>query len=136
MSARLRRTPALRRLEWLLDGLDGKPGWGTDVGRVLAPEFLDRVSPTVFLDTYRRRSKEFAPVSARLMAAGDHDARADIVDAAGRVSVLRCQVEHADPYRIVGTWMAPFVPSGLRPRLPLDFTGQQFPHSAANAQLV
>jgi predicted kinase len=90
----------------------------------------------VFLDTYRRRSKEFAPVSVRLIAAGDHAARADIVDAAGRVWVLHCQVEHGEPCRVVATWMAPFVPSGLGPRLPVDFTAHQFPHSAANAQLV
>jgi predicted kinase len=136
MGVNVRPTPALRRLEWLLDGLDGQAGWGSDVTEVLAPEFLKLLSPAVFVDTYRRRSEQFAPVSVRLVEAGDHAARADILDRAGQVSVLHCQVEHSEPYRITRCWLAPLVPEGLAPRLPLDFTGRQFPDHPAGARLV
>lgn len=136
MSVEVRSTPALRRLEWLLQGLDGQVGWGADVEAVLAPAFLATIPATLFLDTYRRRSKQFAPVSVRLLQTREHGARAEVVDPAGQVSVVHCQVEHSEPFRITRTWMEPFVPAGLGPRLPLDFTGREFPHRAAGAQLV
>lgn len=136
MKANVRPTPALRRLEWLLDGLDGLDGWGADLTEVLAPQFLEQFSPAVFLDAYRRRSQQFAPVLVRLIEARDHDARADIVDRAGHVSVVHCQVEHSEPHRITRTWMAPLVPKDLGPRLPLNFAGCEFSHHPVDAQLV
>lgn len=33
------RSAAMDRLGWILDGLDGQEGWGSDAADVLAPEF-------------------------------------------------------------------------------------------------
>ena len=36
---RLLSGPVRHRLEWVLDGLDGTPGWGADAAEVFAPEY-------------------------------------------------------------------------------------------------
>lgn len=55
-------TPALARLRWLLDGLDGRWSARADVESALAPDFTARVAPGVFLDVTRGRADRFAPI--------------------------------------------------------------------------
>ena len=116
-------TPATRRLQWLLAGLDGAEGWGSDAAEVLAPEFAAFVAPARFVEVYRSRSQRFAPVSVILLEGGENAARAHLRDRAGGIEVLHCHVEEAAPHRITRTWMAPLVPPDLAARLPFTFAG-------------
>jgi hypothetical protein len=47
-------SPAARRLGWILDGLNGNPGWGADASDVLAPEFALLVPPNMLAGRIRR----------------------------------------------------------------------------------
>ncbi|MET9227628.1 ATP-binding protein [Lentzea sp. NPDC003310] len=127
--------PALTRLEWLLDGLDGTPGWGADAADVFADEFTAAVTPERYVEVTRARSANYAPVAVVGLDAGETTAQARIRRHDGTVDVVSCVVETAPPHRIVSTWVAGLVPSDLTPRLPADFTGSDLP-PATNARLV
>jgi hypothetical protein len=60
----LAETPAVRRLQWILDGLDGVAGWGTDAAGVLAPALATVVAPEQYVDFCRARST-LSPVRSR-----------------------------------------------------------------------
>jgi len=118
---RLTRTPALRRLEFLLDGLDGHAGWEARVGDALAPEFTDRIPVETYVTVVRDRSRRYAPVALVGIDAGQHTARARLRNDAGDIDVLTCIVEPDPPHRITMTWMQGLVPANLTPRLPMAF---------------
>lgn len=48
-------SPAMDRLGWMLDGLQGTAGWGGDAADVLAPEFAARMPPDTFAERVRQR---------------------------------------------------------------------------------
>jgi predicted kinase len=119
---RLVRGPAVERLEWILDGLDGVPGWGADAAEVLAPEFTTAVPAHRIVEVTRRRSAAYAPVAVVGVEVAGHTARARIRNRDGTVDVVTCTVEPRPPHRITATWVAGLVPADLTPRLPMDFT--------------
>ena len=53
--------PAMDRLGWILDGLNGAVDWGSDAADVLAPEFAALVPPEVLTERVRQRAEAFAP---------------------------------------------------------------------------
>ncbi|PWJ53983.1 hypothetical protein SAMN06264364_10965 [Quadrisphaera granulorum] len=128
----VRPTVAIRRLEWVLEGLDSKPGWGADAAVVMAPAFADVVPPEMFVNAYQRRAERFAPVTVvALEADGDYSARASVADVEGAISVVHCHVEEAEPHRITRTWMLGYVPDGLTDRLPVVFGVDDVPSARA-----
>lgn len=133
---RFAASPALARLEWILDGLDGKPGWGADASDVLAAVFTAVVTPERYVEVTRGRAADYAPVVVVGLDVSETTARARIRRQDGTVDVVSCVVEAARPYRIVSTWVAGLVPTDLTPRLPADFTDYDLPSAATNARLI
>jgi predicted kinase len=129
--------PAVERLEWVLDGLDGARGWGDDAAEVLAAEFAAVVPPEQYVKITRRRAMDYSPVVVLgLDIVADTTARARIRRHDGTVDVVSCTVESAAPHRIVHTWVTGLVPDDLTPRLPADFAGHDVPDTATDARLI
>jgi predicted kinase len=115
--------PAMDRLGWILDGLNGADGWGGDAADVLAPEFAALVPPDVFAERVRRRAATFAPGTVTGFDSGEHTARARVRVRDGSVQVVTCTVEPAAPHRISSTRTMALIPPFLTPQLPVDFAG-------------
>jgi predicted kinase len=115
--------PAVDRLGWILDGLNGADGWGGDAADVLAPEFAALVPPDVFAERVRQRAATFAPGTVTGFDSGEHTARARVRVRDGSVQVVTCTVEPAAPHRISSTRTMALIPPFLTPQLPADFTG-------------
>jgi predicted kinase len=130
-------SPAMERLGWILDGLNGAAGWGGDAADVLAPEFAALVPPEVFTERVRQRAATFAPATVTGFDMSDHTARARIRVRDGSVQVVTCTVEPAAPHRVRASTTMALIPSVLTSRLPADFTG--YPELAglgAGARLI
>jgi len=131
-------SPAMERLGWILDGLNGAAGWGGgDDANVFAPEFAALVPPDVFTQRLRQQAAIFAPATVTGFDTSDHTARARIRVRDGSVQVVTCIVEPAAPYRIRACRTMPLIPSVLTARLPADFT--RYPELAgrgAGARLI
>ncbi|MDQ2837432.1 MAG: AAA family ATPase [Actinomycetota bacterium] len=123
------RTPAIARLEWILDGLNAGPGWGTDLDQVFDPDFLAAIAPLDYRQVVEERALKYAPVELVGLEVAEHTAKATLRNQAGEVGVLSCTVEPVSPYRIVQTYLQPVVPPGLTARLPMDCSG--WPATAA-----
>lgn len=71
-------SPAVDRLGWILDGLNGAAGWGGDAADVLAPEFAALVPPDAFAERVRQRAAAFAPGVVTGLDTSGHTARARV----------------------------------------------------------
>lgn len=130
-------SPAVDRLGWILDGLNGVADWGGDAADVLAPEFAALMPPDAFAERVRQRAAAFAPGIVTGLDTGDHTARARVRVRDGSVQVVTCTVEPAAPHRIRATRTMALIPSVLAPRLPPDFTGyQELAGRGAGARLI
>ena len=123
------RSAAMDRLGWILDGLDGQEGWGSDAADVLAPEFTAIRPAHRLVELTRQRSAAHAPVAVVGIDITGHTARARIRNHDGGTDIVSCTVEPGPPHRITDTWLAGFVPAGLTPRLPMDFAAYPLPAS-------
>lgn len=132
---RLIRSPAVTRLDWILDGLDGVDGWGRDAADVLAADFAAAVPPEAYAALTRTRSRSYAPLVVVGVEAEGYTARARIRRPDGTLDVVVCTVAPEPPYRIVSTWVMGLVPDHVTPRLPFDFDGYDLPR-AADARLI
>jgi predicted kinase len=119
----LAATPALTRLRWLLDGLNGRWPAQTGVESALAPDFAARVAPAAFLDRTRGRADTFAPIRVVGLDADEQTATARFLTRDQELWVSHLEVEAATPHRITLTYTQRWVPDYLSPRLPTDFTG-------------
>jgi predicted kinase len=129
--------PAMDRLDWILDGLNGAADWGGDAAEVLAPEFAALVPPEVFTERVRQRAAAFAPGTVTGLDTSGHAARARVRVRDGGIQVVTCTVEPEAPHRIRGTRTMALTPSFLAPRLPADFTGcDQLAGRGAGARLI
>lgn len=129
--------PAVARLEWVLDGLDGERGWGDDAAEVLAPAFAEAVPPEQYVKITRRRAMDYSPVVVLgFDIVNDTTARARLRRHDGTVDVVSCTVESASPHRIVHTYVTGLVPDDLTPRLPADFARHDVPDTATDARLI
>lgn len=108
-------SPAVDRLGWLLDGLNGAGDWGNDAADVLAPEFTALVPTDVFTERVRQRAAAFAPGIVTGFDTGDYMARARLRVRDGSVQVVSCAVEPAAPHRIRATTTLALIPSSLKP---------------------
>lgn len=133
---RFAASPALARLEWILDGLDGKPGWGADAPDVLAAAFTTFVTPERYVEVTRGRAAHYAPVVVVGLDVGEATAQARILRHDGTVDVVSCVVEAARPHRIASTWVIGLVPTDLTPALPADFTDYDLPSVTTDARLI
>jgi predicted kinase len=130
------------RLGWILDGLDGQEGWGSDAADVLAPEFTATRPAHRLVGLTRQRAAAHAPVTVVGIDITGRTARARIRNNDGSTDVVSCTVESGPPHRITETWLAGFVPAGLTPRLPMDFADYPLPRmgdgdgKGGSAQLV
>jgi predicted kinase len=129
----LAETPALPRLRWLLDGLNG--GWSAhaEVDAALAPDFA---APGPVLDRTRGRAERFAPIR---VVGVDTDALAATARFRTRdddLWVSHVRVEAAAPHRITAMYTQPWVPEGFTPALPADFTGLPMPAADATVLIV
>ncbi|MGW5364370.1 AAA family ATPase [Actinopolymorpha pittospori] len=129
---RLLRSPALERLEWVLDGFDDGPGgdgnggdqsWGEDADVVLAPELAARIPAQNLVRTIRASARSYAPIVVVGVDVTDHTAKARLRDRDGKIHVLTCGVEPDPPHRLSSVWVSDLVPASLTPRLPMDFAG-------------
>jgi predicted kinase len=140
--------PAMDRLEWLLDGLAGRAGWGHDVAEVLAPAFTTQVPTEVFMARMQLRALTYAPLTILALETRGNTARAHIRRHAdsgagaatgsatdSTIEVVTCAVESDAPHRIVSTHTTGLVPEHMTPRLPADFSNYPLPH-ASGAQLI
>jgi hypothetical protein len=116
-------SPAVDRLGWILDGLNGAADWGGDAAGVLAPEFAALVPPDVFTERVRQRAAAFAPCTVIGFDTSDHAARARLRVRDGSVQVVTCAVRPEAPHRIRATRTTALIPDFLTPRLPDDFAG-------------
>jgi len=133
VAGRMFRHPSVRRLAWVLDGVDGVPGWGADAAEVIAPEFAAKVPAGRLTEMIRGLSASYAPVDVVNLDIKGRTARAHIRDQAGGITVLACTIEPDPPHRIAATWASGLVPPGLTPGLPLDFS--EYPIAAAGDEL-
>ena len=129
------RTPALARLEWILDGLNGAPSWGSDLDQVFDPAFLAAIAPWDYRQLVAERALAYAPVQLGGLEVAEHTAKAMLRNHADEVNVLSCTVEPVSPYRIVQTYLQPVVPPGLTARLPMEFSGWPAP-AGSGGQLI
>jgi predicted kinase len=128
-------------LEWLLDGLAGRAGWGADAAEALAPAFTAQVPTDVFVARIQQRALTYGPLTILALEARDYTARARIRrhgdSAAGSsTDVVTCVVEPAAPYRIVSTYTTGLVPDSVTPRLPADFSSYALPQSSGARLIV
>lgn len=130
-------SPAMDRLCWILDGLQGTAGWGGDAADVLAPEFAALLPPDRFAERVRQRAAALAPLAVTGFAAGDHTARADIRGRDASELVVTCTVQERAPHRITFARTMALIPPFLAPRLPADFTGDpRLAGRGADARLI
>jgi predicted kinase len=133
----LAASAATDRLDWILDGLNGVPGWGGDAADVLAPELAALLPPDRFAQWVRQRAAVFAPLAVTSLDTSEHAARARVRVRDDSVQVVSCVVEERAPHRITATRTVPLIPEFLTPRLPADFTGYEPLASAAvGARLI
>lgn len=130
----LEATPALRRLEWILDGLAGTADWGNDADDAFGPPFTNWISPDDYVKLTRSRSERYAPLRIVGLETNGQRARARLYNDAGEVDVLTCIVEREPPHRITQTALQGLVPARLSPRLPMTF--EQYDVSAPGATLL
>ncbi|HEX7159903.1 MAG TPA: Cpe/LpqF family protein [Trebonia sp.] len=71
-------SPAVDRLGWILDGLNGAADWGSDAADVLAPEFAALVPPDAFAERVRQQAAAFAPGIVTGLDTSGHTARARV----------------------------------------------------------
>jgi predicted kinase len=128
--------PAMRRLEWLLDGLDGQSDWGDDAADVLAPGFTAQVPIDTFIARVQQRALTYKPLTVLGLEANGNTARARLRrHAEATIDVVTCIVEPEPPHRIDSTYTMGLVPGNLTPRLPDDFS--DYPMGpASDAQLI
>lgn len=117
-------TPALRRLDWILCGLDGSPGWGGDADSVFAPDFTEHTSIERYVAFIRQCGEHFPPIKLTGLQARGSTARAWVQTRVGQ-RVVTCAVERDPPHRIVAESVQDVIPAGLSPRLPADFRGSE-----------
>jgi predicted kinase len=127
-------TPALMRLQWLLDGLDGRWPEQIDLAGALAPDFAAQVPPHRLLDVTRRRAEQFAPIRIVGIDTDGPTATGRFRTKDDDLWVSHMEVEAAAPHRITLTHTQRWVPDDLTPALPADFTGTPMP--AANGALL
>ncbi|HEX7307879.1 ATP-binding protein [Lentzea sp.] len=125
----------MARLEWVLDGLGGTPGWGVDASDVFTAEFTAFVTPERYVEVTRGRAARYAPVVVVGLDVDETTARGRIRRHDGTVDVVTCVVEDARPHRISSTWVTGLVPTDLTPRLPADFADYDL-SPTAKARLV
>jgi predicted kinase len=130
------RTPAIARLEWILDGLNAAAGWGADLDQVVDAGFLAAIAPLDYRQVVEERALKYAPVQIVGLEVGEHTAKATLRDHAGEASVLSCTVEPVSPYRIVQTYLQPVIPQGLTGRLPMEFADWPSPAGPACRLIV
>jgi predicted kinase len=128
-------SPALDRLRWLLDGLDGCWPEDPDVDGALAPEFAARIKPELFLEVTRNRAGQFAPIRVVGVDADGGAAVARFRTRDDELWVSHVEVEAAAPHRITMTYTQRWIPDYLTPGLPGDFTGMPMP-TADRAVLI
>jgi predicted kinase len=132
----LTRNPGVQRLGWVLDGIDGVPGWGADAADVIAPELATKAPAEAITAMIRRLSADHAPVDVVNVDIRGRMTRARIRDHAGGITVVACTVEPDPPHRITATWTSGLVPAGLTPGLPMDFSKYPIAGGAGESQLV
>lgn len=115
-------SPALAAVNWILRGLAGEPGWGTDAAAVLSPAFTAAIQPLDYPSLVSERARSYAPLRVLGIDVDDSAALARISDHRGGTTLLSCTVEDTAPHRIVSTWFQPAVPTDVAPRLPMDFS--------------
>lgn len=120
-------TPALRRLRWLLDGLGGRWSAQADADGVLAPGFAAHVGSRLLVEVVRGRAERFAPIHVVGVDADGQAATARFRTRDRDLWVSHVEVEAAAPHRITLTHTQRWVPDGLAPGLPADFTGVPMP---------
>ena len=130
------RTPALARLEWILDGLNAAPGWGADLDQAFDPGFLAAIAPLDYRQVVYDRALRYAPVQLVGLTVGEHTASARLRSHTGELNVLSCTVEPDSPYRIVQTYLQPVVPAELTARLPLEFVDWTAPAGTGSRLIV
>ncbi|MGI8882377.1 MAG: AAA family ATPase, partial [Jatrophihabitans sp.] len=131
----LQRTAAGDRLEWILDGLAATTGWGGDITEVLAAAFTAAIAPLDYGEVTRARAAIYAPLTVIAADVGEHTARARLSRPDGAVDVLTCVVDPTAPHRIVRTWLQAEIPADLTPRLPMNFTREDW-SGARGGQLI
>jgi hypothetical protein len=126
MHTLLTDTPALVRLRWLLDGLDGRWSVKADVGTALAPGF---VAPGVFVSVVKGRAEQFAPIRVIGVDVGvdGQSATARFRTRGDDLWVSHVNVEASGPHGITSTYTQRWVPDYMTPGLPADFTGVVMP---------
>lgn len=128
----LAASAVLDRLGWILDGLNGTPGWGDDAAEMLAPDFAAIMPPGRFVEGVRKLAAAAAPIAVVGFDAsdgsdnshgGDSKATARVRVRDGSVHVVTCAVEPQAPHRIRFVRTLALIPAFLTPRLPADFRG-------------
>jgi DNA-binding beta-propeller fold protein YncE len=118
-------TPALTRLRWLLEGLDGRWPTVVDVDSALTPGFAAQLGGSPALRNITgSRAAEFAPIRVVGVDADATAATARFRTRDDDMWVSYVEVEAEPPHRITLTYTQRWVPDYLTPGLPADFTGK------------
>jgi predicted kinase len=130
-------TPALTRLRWLLEGLDGRWPLVVDVDSALTPGFAAQVGGSPALRNITgSRAAEFAPIRVVGVDADATAATARFRTRDDDMWVSYVEVEAEPPHRITLTYTQRWVPDYLTPGLPADFTGVPMPSGLGAALIV
>ncbi|BCY11766.1 AAA family ATPase [Actinoplanes sp. L3-i22] len=130
-------TPALTRLRWLLDGLDGRWPADVDVDDALTPGFAEAIGGSAALrDITGSRAAGFAPIRVVGADADGTAATARFRTRDDDLWVSHVEVEAGPPHRITLTHTQRWVPDYLTPGLPADFTGAAIPAGDGAALIV
>jgi predicted kinase len=131
----LAETPALKRLRWLLAGLNGRWSGPATAEGALAPDFAARIAPRWLFDVTRGRAERFAPIRIVGVDADTDAATARFRTRENDLWVSHVEVETAAPHRITLTHTQRWIPDYLTPGLPIDFDGVPMP-AAEDAMLI
>lgn len=108
-------SPALAAVNWILRGVAGEPGWGTDAAAVLSPAFTVAIQPLDYPPLVSERARSYAPLRVLGIDVEDSTALTRISDHRGGTTLLSCTVEDTAPHRIISTWFQPAVPTDVAP---------------------
>jgi hypothetical protein len=129
-------SPVLRRLRWLLDGLDGRWEAVEDIAGALAPGFAARIPAGRLREVMGARAERFAPIRVVGVDVDGPVATARFRTRQDELWVVLVEVEPQAPHRITLTYTQAWVPDCLTPALPTDFSGVTVPPAPGTVLVV
>src|SRR5688572_31767355 len=129
-------SPALARLSWLLELVNGRDMTAAGARDVLSPDLVARIGEQALLGRIRDRARQVAPIRVVGIDVDTHSATARFRGRGEDMWVADVEVEAVTPHRITSVYTQRWVPDYLTPSLPGDFTASSMPAADGTALIV